>query len=197
MLSNNIIKKDIVIGDSFRGGIYATNQHTEVMHIGDDCKGWIKLNDQSKDSGLKKLVVGSDFSGNINLSGDESIEVLETGRKNSGKIDASYATALNKAKIGKFYSGQIDFSGSSVRHIQLEYGASGSVKLKDCHRLNLVQATIDNRLVIVDRKPVGEAQNSGGDIYYNFDASFPAAEYEPFYKRLYHQTRRAIHDRLS
>ena len=196
VLSNNIVKKDIAIGDSFRGGIYATNQHAEAMHIGDDCKGWIKLNNQSKDSGLKKLVVGSDFAGNINLSGDESIEVLETGRKNSGKIDASYATALDKTKVGKFYSGQIDFSGSNIRHIQLEYGASGSIKLKDCQRLTLVQATLDNKLIMEGRKPAGEEQNFGGNIYYNFDYLFQTLEYEPIYKRLYHQTRKAIHDRF-
>lgn len=196
MLANNIIKKEIVIGDSFRGGFYATNQNVELMKVGDDCKGWVKLNNQSKDTGVQRLLIGDDFAGSINLSGDESIVSIETGRKNGGKIDASYAGVLDKVKIGKYFNGNIDLSGSAVQNITVAYGASGSVNLKDCHNLKLLQATVDNNLFIDGDMPVKSVKTLENTVYYNFESDPDQFETAPFYKKIFQNTRRMIHDRF-
>ena len=192
MLANNIIKKEIVIGDSFRGGFYATNQNVEQMKIGDDCKGWVKLNNQSKDTGIQRLTIGDDFSGSVNLSGDESIVSIETGRKNGGKIDASYAGSLERVKIGKYYNGNTDLSGSAVQNITVAYGASGSINLKDCHNLQLLQATVDNNLYLDGDLPVKHVRTFENMVYYSFGKEADNLADVPFYKKIY----QSIHDRF-
>ncbi len=185
MFSNNIIKRDLVIGDAFRGGFYANNQNAEVMKIGDDCKGWIKLHNQSKDSGVHKLIVGDNFAGTLNLAGDESVFSLEIGRKTMGKIDASYAGMLQTVKIGKYYSGILDLSNSSVKDIAIDYGASGSLNIKDCQRLKVLQAPIDHHLFIDGAVLVPPVKITDDAVYYTFEGSDAGLVPQPFYKKLY------------
>lgn len=192
MLANNLIKKEIFLGDSFRGVFYAINQNVDLMKIGDDCKGWIKINSQGKDGGIKKLVVDDDFVGNLNLSGDETLQFLEIGRKNGGKIDVSHANSIDRIKIGKYYNGNINLENSSVKSISVGYGASGSLNLRDCHELKTVQATIDNNLFIDSNLSIQDIKTVESDVYYEFVKGNNEFQYLPFYKRIYHN----IYDRF-
>lgn len=192
MLSNNVIKKDIAIGDAFRGGIYATNQDCELVKVGNDFKGWMKLNNQNYNFGIKKLDLGDDFSGNINLSGDNSIQDIVCGIKFVGKIVASYATALNRVNIGRYFNGNIDVAASSVNEILVDYGASGRIAVKGCRNLKMLQASIDNDLYIDgDVKAVDAISDDKHINYYFEDIQFNWRRM-PFYKRIYRSfTKRA------
>lgn len=196
VLSNNIIKRGIFLGDSFRGVLTMKNQHTEEVKIGDDCKGMIKIVDSIKESGVKKLVVGDNFSGRANLSGDESIEMLEIGHKNIGQIDASYSTSLETINVGKFYGGIIDLTGASVAEVRFGYGASGRIDMQECQNIRMMQATVDNNLSIVSNLSYHD-ETFGGEVFYTFE-SFPQdAVFMPFYKKIYYNARNKIHDYLS
>lgn len=185
MLSNNVIKKEIAIGDAFRGGFYAINQSTDLLKVGNDCKGWLKLNNQNAKSGIKQLTVGNDFSGNINLSGDNSIKNIVSGDKNTGKIIASYATALDRINIGKYFNGNLDLAVSAVNEIYIDYGASGRVAVKGCKNLKVLQASVDNDLYIDgDVKTVDAFSNENYINYYFEDIKFNWRRM-PFYKRIY------------
>ena len=196
MLTNNIIKKEISIGDSFRGGIYAAEQSVETIKIGDDCKGWIKLAGQGKNIGTKKVSLGDDFSGTLNMSGDDSISSLEFGRKNTGKTEASYMGNLQTVKTGKFYSGTIDLTTSAVKNISVAYGASGKLNIEGCKNLTFVQATIDNHLVMKGCVSVTDAKTVDGNIYYNFGKDTNINNFMPFYKRIYTNTRKMLSGRF-
>lgn len=197
MLANNIIKKEISVGDSFRGGIYAANQSADIMKIGSDCKGWIKLTSQGRNTGIKKLAIDDDFAGTLNLSNDESLSSLEFGRKNSGKTEASYTTALQDVKIGKFFSGTMELNSSAIQNINVAYGASGKIDVADCRNLMFVQATIDNHLVLDGNLSIVDTKTTGGNIYYNFGSDINVNEFMPFYKKLYHNTRKMLSQRFS
>ncbi len=185
MLSNNVIKKEIAIGDSFRGGIYATNQSCELMKTGADFKGWLKLNNQSPNTGIKELNLGDDFAGNINLSGDNSVQHIVYGVRNVGKIIASYATAINRVDIGRYFNGNIDLGASAINEIFVEYGASGKITVKGCRNLKLLQASVDNDLYIDgDVKSVDALSDSNHVNYYFNDVRFNWRKL-PFYKRIY------------
>ncbi len=185
MFSNNIIKKDLSIGDAFRGGFYAANQNVDVMKVGDDCKGWIKLNNQSRDSGIRRLIIGDSFAGSLNISGDESITAMEIGRKASGKIDASYAGILQKIKIGKYYSGTLDLNNSSIQNINIAYGASGSLDIKKCSQLKMLQAPIDHHLFIDGSHLMHLSKTIDDAVFYTFEGSDAGLVPQPFYKKIY------------
>lgn len=196
VLTNNIIKKEITVGDSFRGGIYATNQSVDVIKIGDDCKGWIKLVNQVKHLGTKKISVGDDFAGSLNLNGDESIASINFGRKNCGKTEASYTTNLQNIKVGKFYCGTIEVQHSSIKNINIAYGASGKINVEDCRELLFIQSTIDNNLVIEGQSSSYSINVVDGDIYYNFSNDLNIDNLLPFYKKIYHNTRKILSSRF-
>ena len=96
------------------GNFYALNQNVDVFKVGDDCKGTVKVSDQGSETGVKKLIVGDDFFGVLNLSGDESIKVVEVGRKNGGRIDASLTPNLERMSVGKYFNGNVNLSSSAV-----------------------------------------------------------------------------------
>lgn len=185
MLSNNILKKDIVVGDSFRGVFYATNQSVDVLKIGDDCKGTVKVNNYNNMLGVRKLAIGDDFGGSLNITGDDSIETLEIGRKMSGKVDASFSGSLRNVTIGKYYSGNMIFDESSIEHIEVAYGASGILSLEKCKKFGLLQATEDNNLII--KNCCGEiiTNKYQGNVFYSFDKNNFELIKEPFYKKIY------------
>lgn len=196
MLTNNIIKKEISIGDSFRGGLYAAEQSVEVIKIGDDCKGWIKLSGQSKNTGAKKISIGDDFSGTLNMSGDDSISSVEFGRKNTGKTEASFMGSLHAVKIGKFYSGTMDLKASAVQNISVAYGASGKLNIEECKNLAFIQATIDNHLVMEGEISITDTKTVDGNVYYNFGTDTNISNLMPFYKKIYTNTRKMFSGRF-
>jgi hypothetical protein len=185
MLANNLIKKEISIGDSFRGGFYAINQNVDLMKIGDDCKGKLKIGSQGRNMGIKKIIIDDDFAGDLNLSGDETLQCLEIGRKYGGKIDVSHTTSLDKIKIGKFYNGNMNLTNSSIQNLSIEYGGSGSLNLNDCHDLKYVQATIDNNIFIDSNLSIHNIRTIENEVYYDYAIDAKYIQYMPFYKRIY------------
>ena len=184
-LSNNIVKKEIVIGDSFRGGLYATNQNSDVIRFGDDFKGSAKISNFGVGVGIKKVIIGDDFAGNVNVSGDESIENIVVGRKNGGKLDASYSGNLKKITTGKFFGGTIIADNSSIENIEVAYGASGNIKIANCNNLKLLQATVDNNIVVdTDREPKN-VNKFDETIFYEYVFDAKNMLNVPFYKRIY------------
>ena len=167
IMTNNIIKKDIEIGDSFRGDVYLSNQNVDSVKIGDDCKGWIKISNQSKNVGVDKLAIGNDFAGSVNLSGDGSVEKIEIGYKNNGKIDAAYSN-LKKIKVGKYYSGLIRLEKSMVEEVNLEYGASGSLVLNDCVNLKSVKLHENNNVKLECNLPVQNSEKFSNFTLYGY-----------------------------
>lgn len=185
VLTNNIIKRDISIGDSFRGNLYAMDQNTDIIKIGDDCKGNIKLSNTSQTTGSKKLIIGNDFSGNINMNNDESIRIVEVGRKFCGYLEAVYAKILQKIKFGKYYSGNTDLSLSDIENVFIEYGACGTLILNNCSKLEFVQATCDNKLIIDSNRKYCENKINDNIIQYSFSDYLFSYEDMPFYKKIY------------
>lgn len=185
MLANNVVKKEITIGDSFRGGLYTTNQSTDMLKVGNDFKGWIKINNQTASGGTKQINIGSDFSGNINLSGDNSIMLVNTGDRNTGKIIASYASMLERVVIGKYFNGNIDLSGSAAKEMYVDYGASGRVNLQGCKNFKVLQASVDNDLYIDGDIKSVDALSDENHINYYFEDIKPRWRHVPFYKRIY------------
>ncbi len=185
MLSNNVIKKEIAIGNSFRGGLYAINQNCEWLKVGNDCKGWVKLNCQAAVGGVKNLMVDNDFSGNINLSGDAGVRNISIGERCMGKVDATYASAVEMVVVGKYFTGNLDLGSSSVKNIFIDYGANGSVNVKNCKKCKFLQTSSDNDLYIEGEiKSVDALSNEGKVIYYFEDVGYLPIKV-PFYKRLY------------
>ena len=185
MLSNNVIKKEITIGDAFRGGIYATNQNAEIFRLGNDFKGWIKLNNQMKSVGVDRLEVGYDFAGNINMSGDNSIRTVNIGDKNTGKLIASYASMLERVNLGKYFNGNVDLSGSSTHEMYVGYGASGRINLQGCKNFKVLQASVDNDLYIDGDIKSVDALSDENYVSYYFEDIKPRWRHVPFYKRIY------------
>jgi len=185
VLTNNIIKKEIIVDDSFRGKLYASNQNVETIKIGSDCKGKIKINNHSSYIGIGKVIVGDDFAGNLNLVGDDSVISLEVGRKNKGNIDASFAENLHKLKIGKYYSGNTVLNNSSIENIVVAYGASGNIDIKNCKNLKLIEATIDNSLVVDADIPPCDIKTINGTIYYSYGHDYEMLSNVPLYKKIY------------
>lgn len=192
ILSNNIIKKGIEIGDSFRGNFYALNQNVDVFKVGDDCKGTVKVSDQGSETGVKKLIVGDDFSGVLNLSGDESLKVVEVGRKNGGRIDASLTPNLERMSVGKYFNGNVNLSSSAVQNIFVAYGASGCFDLTDSNRLGQVHATIDNHLIFNGISPVS-TETADGSVYYRFASFVTRVSDIPFYQKIYQTIQNHFH----
>ena len=185
MLSNNTVKKEIAIGDAFRGGIYAINQATDWFKIGNDCKGWVKLNNQNIISGVRNLLADNDFAGNINLSGDGSVRNINIGERLMGKIDATYAGGLERVVIGKYFNGTVDLSGAKVRQVFADYGASGVVNLQNCRQIDFLQATVDNDLQITGEIKSVDALSGDGKIMYYFRDRDNDAVKVPLLKRWY------------
>jgi len=185
MLSNNVIKKEIVVGDAFRGGLYSINQSVELFKIGKDCRGWLKFNAQNTDLGIKQIEVGEEFAGNINLSGDNSIKTINVADRNTGKIIASYSSALERVNLGKYFNGGLDLSGSSIKEIYVEDGASGNINVQGCKILRILQATIDNNLYIDGEIKTVDVLSQIGKTNYYFEDIKPKWRHVPFYKRIY------------
>ena len=185
MLSNNMVKKEIAVGNSFRGGLYAINQNCDWLKIGNDCKGWVKLNSQSAAQGVKNLMIDNDFGGNVNLSGDLSVHNISVRERCMGKIDASYAGGVEMVVVGKYFNGSIDLRGSSAQQVFVDYGANGTVNVKDCPRCKFLQTSSDNDLYIEGEiKSVDALSGDGKVTYYFNDIAFIPIK-TPFYKRLY------------
>lgn len=185
MLSHNVVKKEIALGNSFRGGLYAINQNCEWLKVGNDCKGWVKLNSQTGLSGVKNLLVDNDFGGNINLSGDAGVHNISVGERCMGKIDVSYASGVEMAVIGKYFNGNIDFSGSSVQQIFVDYGANGSINVKECKKCKFLQTSADNDLYIEGEIKSVDALATEEKVTYYFKEAEHLPIKIPFYKRLY------------
>ena len=184
LLSDNMIKKEIVIGDSFRGDFYAVDQVMDLMKIGQDCKGQVKISGQNQEKKPCKVEVGDDFNGHLNLNGDKSVDVIYLGRKGGGKLDASHADNLKNITVGKDYSGKMNLDGSSVKHITVARGAKGRVNFYDCSDLKFLKATVDNKLFLDSNLPLQKVRRHENSIYYDFMKSTHAEDL-PFYKRLY------------
>jgi hypothetical protein len=192
VLTNNLIKKDIVIGDSFRGSFCAFDQNTDMVKIGDDCKGTVKTNNSSNATGCKKILIGDDFAGVINLNNDECIRSVEVGQKFCGRLDALYANLLQKIKFGKYYSGNADLSFSRIENLFTDYGACGAFVVNNCANLEFIQATVDNKLIIDSDSKISKTKINAYIIYYTFNNDKYSYKNIPFYKRVY----RSIYSRL-
>lgn len=184
-LSNNIIKKSIEIGDSFRGSIYADNQSCETLKIGDDCKGEIIVGCQIPSSGIKKIIISHDFSGTLNLSGDESVAEIEIGDKSSAQLKASFSKALNKLKIGKYHNGNIELNNSSIKEIFIDKYATGTIEINDCHQLKTVHVPADNKLQINGDIPNRNIKKYPLEHSHAFLFETPQNKTSPFYKKIY------------
>lgn len=185
VLSNNIIKKDIEIGESFRGSLHAVDQNTDNLKIGDDCKGCIKTNNTSQSTGYKKISIGDNFAGSIYLNNDECIKNIEIGQKFCGKLEAMYSGFLQKIKFGKYYSGNSDLSYSSVHDIYVDYGACGTITVNNCVNLEFIQTTVDNKLIIDSDKENSKVKINENIICYNFKNTLYCSKNLPFYKKMY------------
>lgn len=185
MLSNNMVKKEIAIGNSFRGGLYAINQNSDWLKIGNDCKGWVKLNSQVSGQGVKNLLIDNDFGGNVNLSGDVSVRNISVRDRCMGKIDASYASGVEMVVVGKYFNGNIDLRGSSAQQVFVDYGANGTINVKDCPQCKFLQTSSDNDLYIEGEIKSVDALSVEGQVtyYFNDNAFIPIKV--PFFKRLY------------
>ncbi len=184
-LTNNIIKKDIVIGDSFRGNLYAIDQNTDMIKIGNDCKGNIKTNNSSQLTGYKKLFIGNDFGGQINLNNDECIKFIETGKNFCGHLEALYCQYLQKIKFDKYYGGNSDFSSSSIKNIFIDYGACGTLTLKNCSNLETIETYNENKLIIDSDQKSSKIKLNENMIYYYFNNFKNTYFNMPIYKKIY------------
>ena len=185
ILTNNIIKKEIAIGDSFRGNLHALDQNTDIIKIGDDCKGNIKTNNTSQTTGCKKLVIGDNFSGKINLNNDECIKTAEIGKKFCGNFEALYAEFFKRLKIGKYYSGNTNLSSSGIESIFIEYGACGTLTVTNCNNLEFIQTTVDNKLIIDSDREKSKVNINENIIHYSFNSPLFSDKNLPLYKKIY------------
>ena len=192
VLTNNIIKKEITIGDSFRGNLHALDQNTDVIKIGDDCKGNIKTNNTSQTTGCKKIIIGDNFSGSINLNNDECIKTAEIGNKFCGSLEALYAEFFKRLKFGKYYSGNTNLTSSGIESIFIEYGACGTLTVNNCNNLEFIQTTVDNKLIIDSDREKSKIKINEHIVHYTFNNNIFSGKNIPLYKKIYNN----IYNRL-
>ena len=74
---------------------------------------------------------------------------------------------------------------SSIENIEVAYGASGNIKIANCNNLKLLQATIDNNIVVdTDREPKN-VNKFDETIFYEYVFDAKNMLNVPFYKRIY------------
>ncbi len=100
ILNNDVVKKEMALGDYFRGNLHITNQNANILEIGNNCKGLIKIENPNHNMSIRKIIVGDDFAGDMIIDDDQNIRILEFGARAVGNFSVFACKRLSLIKAG-------------------------------------------------------------------------------------------------
>lgn len=197
-LEKNWGKRNIKIGNSFRGSLIVDNVHVPSIKIGEDCKGWIMVSGEGDVHGTPKITIADEFNGELDMSASQTVSRLELGHKARGKINLAGCPALKVARLGNHFSGVADFSQSALEYLRAGYNCRGNIMLTDCNNLTLLKMANEPQSGIKTGKEPLLVKAKHGDIYYQFaDYELPREYFTPFYVDWYEHVKTFFHEKLS
>lgn len=181
-LEQNWGKKHIFIGDSFRGILNINAVKTPLIKIGDDCKGEIKISSAKEQNGSEKLNIADDFAGSLDLSGDCNMKRIEVGDNASGILNLLRCQALKIVKFEKKFSGVVDLSESAIEYLRAQNGCCGKIVILNCPHLTLLKLPLDKRGDVASERNPLKIEIDSHHIYYHFQfRRLPSYYFTPFY----------------
>lgn len=197
-LASNWGKRNIKIGNSFRGKLDIDSVHVPSVKIGNDCKGQVRISSHDEIHGAPKVEIADEFNGSLDLSDSKTIAHLDCGSHARGKINLLGCPSLKVARLGKHFRGQADFSESAIEYLRTGRDCQGDIILLGCENLALIKMPNERQNAItIDRTPI-KVKNDGKDVYYSFyQRELPKEYFTPFYKDWYQSAKRFFKEKLS
>lgn len=197
-LSENWGRKDVIIGDSFRGSLLIDSVQVNNLEIGDDCRGRIAVSEKDNRQGIRHFEIADGFQGEIDLASSQRVEKVEVGAHAAGNINLSGCPSIQSLMFDEKFSGRADLSDSGVVYIRAKDGCTGQFILLNCANLSLLKLPKDKKAEItVERMPKTVAAD-GRNFYYRFDEKdVPPEVSGPFYAPWLKKAKRFIRHYFS
>lgn len=197
-LEANWGKRNIKIGNSFRGSMVVDSVHVPNIKIGSDCKGRIMVTTKDEVHGLQNIIVDDEFNGDIDMSNSQTVSRLELGHHARGKINMLGCPSLRVARIGEHFNGTADFSESSLEYLRAGKDCRGDIILLNCDNLALLKLPNEPQpKVVIEKEPLS-VRTEKNDIYYQYDRKeLPAEYFTPFYAGWYNNVKKFFSEKLS
>lgn len=182
-LASNWGKRNIKIGNSFRGKLDIDSVHVPSVRIGDDCKGEIRISSKDEIHGSPNIEIADEFNGKLDLSDSKTITQLNCGSHTRGKISLLGCPSLKVARLGEHFRGHADFSESAIEYLRTDKDCQGEIILLGCENLALIKMPNERqKSITIDRAPL-KVKTNGKDVYYSFyERELPKEYFTPFYK---------------
>ena len=184
-MADNWGRRDVVIGDSFRGNLYLEGVNVDAVRIGKDCKGLVKIGSSGKNRGTRKVEIGDDFGGVLDLRNSEGAEELQVGLRAVGKFNLWGSAGIREVSFGRYFGGTADFSESAVEYINVADGSSGELVLRGCENLKMLKLPQHkNSALTIERRPL-RVTNDDNFVYYHFVDEDRDVGSPPLYRKIY------------
>ncbi len=189
-LSDNWGRRDIKIGNSFRGVLNADSVNVDNITIGNDCKGKILVSSKNELSGNHGIKIAEDFAGTLDVSGSQSLEKIEVGKHAKGHFNLLGCPGLKMVKFDKYFNGYADFSESTIEYVQANYGCSGELVFMNCENLALLKLPHDkNSTITTEKKPLAIKEEGKSQYYWFSKDRLPAHYFPSLYQKVYSNVR--------
>lgn len=197
-LADNWGRRDVVIGDSFRGSLNLDGVNTNAVRIGKDCKGLIKIASTDKNQSSRKIEIGDDFNGVLDVRGASNVAFLQVGQRAGGKFNLWGAEGIRRAEFGAYFSGYADFSESAIEYITLAAGSSGELIMQNCRELKLLKMPkYQNSNLSLSKDPLDMRADATSSCYL-FSPDVGSAEcYPPLYRKIYNGMKEMFSSRFN
>ncbi len=167
-LTDNWCRREIALGDSFRGSLYLEGVNADILRLGKDCKGLVKVSRSGRNPDGRRIEIGDDFAGVLDLRGSESVKELQAGLRASGQFNLWGAAGIREVGFGRYFSGTADFSESAIEYINVAGGSSGELVLRGCDNLKMLKLPQHkNSALTIERQPL-RVRNDDNFVYYHF-----------------------------
>ncbi len=189
-LSDNWGRRDVKIGNSFRGVLNAASVNVDNITIGNDCKGKISVSSKNELTGNHGIKIAEDFAGTLDVSGAQSLEKIEVGKHAKGHFNLLGCSGLKMAKFDRYFNGYADFSESTVEYVQANYGCSGELVFMNCENLALLRLPQDkNSTITTEKEPLAVKVDGPHQYYWFSKEKLPSHYFPSLYQKLYNNVR--------
>lgn len=147
--------KPIVIKDNSLSHIECSSVFAPYISIGNNYSGYLEGSSLSSKQGVRKLFIGSSFSGQIDLSNSKTIYRVEFGKSATGQLNLISCPSIRIVKFNSGFSGSVDFRESSIAYVRASSPCQGEFIFSGCKMLTLLKLPLSNEYKIIGSgKPI-------------------------------------------
>lgn len=166
-LERCISLKPISVGASVQSHIECSSVVAPYIYIGDNFSGYFEGRSRNAEQGVRRLFVGSSFSGHIDCSNSKNITRIDFGALASGRLELISCPSVRVVKFGAGFSGSDDFRESSIVYVRALSPCQGEMIFGDCKMLTLLKLPLDNQgKIIGSGKPLQIIKKHGYAYFY-------------------------------